>query len=788
VGRFLADLEVRLLQGDNCAAADLFDLRHARKVLGAFGRAFGALPPAPAGLSRGQEAFLDQAVAGLARDGRVIPVRLVLFAEMVKARPWEPATLKAVGGTEGVGAAFLEESFSAASANPRHRLHSKAARGVLRALLPEQGTDIKGSMRSAAELEAGSGYAGRPREFADLLHVLDGELRLVTPTDPEGAEQGEPGEPGASATGVSPSATGERGRYYQLTHDYLVPAVRAWLTRKQKETRRGRAQLRLAERAAAWNPKPESRHLPAWWEWANIRLFTRTKDWTGPQRRMMRQAGRYHAVRWLGILLLLLLLGRGGIEVYGRLLVDSIVTAETADVPGLVGKLPGYRRWADARLRLHLGEAPPDSKERLHASLALLPVDNGQIDYLSGRLLKGEPQEVLAIRQGLWPYRERVGGRLWELLEDRQKLPRQRLRAAAALAALAEDDGRWEGVGGDVAAALVAEEALVMGRWADLLKPVRGSLLPPLAGILVEEGRSAAKRVTVAKIYAAYAEDHPDAFARLEQVLLERSDPKAREKDRLALARRQADAAAALAVMDRWESTLRLLQHGPDPTVRSYVIEGLGAMAEAGSVRARLEEGPEVAVRRALLLALGDFDKDRLSLAEREQMIPRLLQVYRDDPDAGMHGAAGWLLRQWGQQGEVEEIDRGLRTGKGKPEGQRRWYVNGQGQTFTILADPAPFLMGSPAGEPGRDTDENPQRRHIDHGFALAAREVTVAEFRRFRKDHQYQEAWTRTPDCPVNNVSLYEAAAYCNWLSARASPGTSGATCPTTTATTGKG
>jgi hypothetical protein len=52
--------------------------------------------------------------------------------------------------------------------------------------------------------------------------------------------------------------------YYQLTHDYLVPSLREWLTRKQKETRRGRAELRLAERAAAGSdpcePAPLARH------------------------------------------------------------------------------------------------------------------------------------------------------------------------------------------------------------------------------------------------------------------------------------------------------------------------------------------------------------------------------------------------------------------------------------------------------------------------------------------------------------------------------------------------
>ena len=44
-------------------------------------------------------------------------------------------------------------------------------------------------------------------------------------------------------------------KYYQLTHDYLVPSLRDWLTRKQKETRRGRAELLLADRAAVWNAR-----------------------------------------------------------------------------------------------------------------------------------------------------------------------------------------------------------------------------------------------------------------------------------------------------------------------------------------------------------------------------------------------------------------------------------------------------------------------------------------------------------------------------------------------------
>ena len=257
--RFMRDLEIRLVEGENSALVDLFDPRHARKVLMAFGRAYGALPENIGDLSSDQNSFLDQSVTGLAQDGKVISVRLALFAEMVKGKPWTPATLKEVGGTEGVGVTFLEETFSASTAPPEHRLHQKAAQAVLKALLPESGTDIKGQMRSRQQLLEASGYANRPRDFDDLIHILDPELRLITPTDPEGRDEGgrmkdEPEKPSSDPSFIlRPSSF----RYYQLTHDYLVHSLRDWLTRKQKETRKGRAELRLADRSASGMPSPK---------------------------------------------------------------------------------------------------------------------------------------------------------------------------------------------------------------------------------------------------------------------------------------------------------------------------------------------------------------------------------------------------------------------------------------------------------------------------------------------------------------------------------------------------
>src|SRR5262249_30508217 len=157
------------------------------------------------------------------------------------------------------------------------RWHERAARAVLQALLPEAGTDIRGRVRPRAELLAASGYAGRPADFEELLRILDARLRLITPADAPGGQRSEK-DPSSLTADV-----GRAEVSYQLTHDYLVGALRRWLTARQRGTMRGRAELQLAEQAALWAARPLARHLPSLPEWLGALALTRRRDWTGPQ-------------------------------------------------------------------------------------------------------------------------------------------------------------------------------------------------------------------------------------------------------------------------------------------------------------------------------------------------------------------------------------------------------------------------------------------------------------------------------------------------------------------------
>jgi eukaryotic-like serine/threonine-protein kinase len=74
-------------------------------------------------------------------------------------------------------------------------------------------------------------------------------------------------------------------------------------------------------------------------------------------------------------------------------------------------------------------------------------------------------------------------------------------------------------------------------------------------------------------------------------------------------------------------------------------------------------------------------------------------------------------------------------------------------------------VIGSPTTELGRRHNETQHKMRISRSFAIAAKPVTLEEFRQFRPEYVVTH-YVPTPDCPVIGTSWYMAAAYCNWLS----------------------
>ncbi len=74
--QFLKELEIPVSLGKNTAMVDLFHQDHAAKILSMIGHAFGRLPEHIEDQSPEQQAFVQQAIAGLAQQEKLACIRL----------------------------------------------------------------------------------------------------------------------------------------------------------------------------------------------------------------------------------------------------------------------------------------------------------------------------------------------------------------------------------------------------------------------------------------------------------------------------------------------------------------------------------------------------------------------------------------------------------------------------------------------------------------------------------------------------------------------------------------
>ena len=104
-----------------------------------------------------------------------------------------------------------------------------------------------------------------------------------------------------------------------------------------------------------------------------------------------------------------------------------------------------------------------------------------------------------------------------------------------------------------------------------------------------------------------------------------------------------------------------LLRHSNDPSVRTAVIHGFSPMVTSpDEIMEKLQSQEDVGIRRAMILVAGELvgpleDQSARSTALRKDdpLAVTLLQLYRDDPDPGIHAAAAWTLQFYQQEVEM---------------------------------------------------------------------------------------------------------------------------------------
>jgi len=739
VSRLLHEVELEVREGQNAALIDLFDVTHARRVLTAIGRAYGGLPRSETELTREHQTFLDRAISELSERGRVVPVRLAVFAEMMKNKHWHLRNLEYAGGCDGIGVAFLNETFNVPEAPTRQRRHAAGAQRVLARLIPKSGSDLKGALCSVAELKVAAAYPDE-QEFKDLLTLLDKELRLLTPV----AHVTGPADESSTKGPASQPA-------YQLTHDYLVAPLHTWLAQNQRGTFAGRAHLKLQETAGLWSLHRDKKLLPTAWEWLFIRLFVNSRQWNETQRAMMSAAGRRFGQR-AGLLLVLatvvmLCATYAMRRIDADLAYKRLLAAPVAAIPESIAELQAYGSSALAQVHQNIRPVPSAatsslltdqahqlSQEQFRLRLTAAVVGQQRDLHIERLLLHSDPETVRVVRDVLQHADSDRDRFFWDVVKSSAGDDSEKLRAAAFLAPRNASDARWESAAPELANLLALEPFASGEAWADLLKPVARPLLDSLSERLAAEP-SSSERPRLMALVQQFSQGNVQQLQRLQQIAASPADP----LDQNSL-RRIALAAAALAEFSDWQPAIQHLHHHSDPTLRTEMIAALErADLEAHDYLRMLELQPvttaTAGVRAGLLTCLGGLDKHRLSPAHWQKLEFTVQQILADGRESEeSKSVCLWFASRWNLP--LDQLSR-------------------QDSRRLISLTLPPELVA--------DNTDLPWRLEV------SACAVTVEEFLRFRPEQAYDHQTATQTTCPMNEVTWFDAVAYCNWRSQQA-------------------
>jgi formylglycine-generating enzyme required for sulfatase activity len=272
---------------------------------------------------------------------------------------------------------------------------------------------------------------------------------------------------------------------------------------------------------------------------------------------------------------------------------------------------------------------------------------------------------------------------------------------------------------------------------------------------------------------------------------------------RVEFGQRRANAAVTLLRWGEREKTLAVFGMTDDPEALTQFIfrcrprgVGVEALLDCLEIVSTAPPGRYAKESRyALLLALAEFRLSEVPENRRPSVLKQVRDWYANDPSSGVHGAANWLLRQWGENAYVKQIDETPMA----PSADREWFTlavkvkpeapssplsrlfeskSATPTTFyyTFVVFPAgEYTIGSPENEPGRSIDETRVQVTLSRPFALLNREVTFAELIAFQRD-KYENLMKVNPqylrpDWAGAAVDWYDAVQFSRWLGTQLDP-----------------
>jgi formylglycine-generating enzyme required for sulfatase activity len=460
--------------------------------------------------------------------------------------------------------------------------------------------------------------------------------------------------------------------------------------------------------------------------------------------------------------------------------------------------------------------------------------DRTQVPLLRETLLAGPLPEFLPTREPLEGYRLELVEPLWQELRNERGGRDRRLRAGMALAGFAPSaelseahadaalPAAWTAADVSfVVAQLLASNPEFQGEMRKALRPVAALLLPEIERKVLDESLEKVQRNAAAIAVVDYAGDQGE---RLKDLLLVATPeqfeilypafekvvtgdiraglatqvatlPPAELKSvpRIAFGKGRANAATTLLRLGEKQAALKACDMVDDPEALSQFMLAchprgvpLQTLLESLDLVVAAPEGTyEPQVRYALLVALGEYPVEEVAAEERERRIEQVAGWYLNDPSSTVHGACGWLLRQWGATTRAEEVEKT----EVKYEPGREWYTEvvevqpqgEQGGVLNLLANkppkqkiamtfivfpPGEYDVGSEEDEAERYDDEHRHRVQLTRPFAVLDREITYAELIAFNPVYRgAMQQFKAEPRTAGAGPSWYDAVDYCRWL-----------------------
>lgn len=485
-------------------------------------------------------------------------------------------------------------------------------------------------------------------------------------------------------------------------------------------------------------------------------------------------------------------------------LVDAVATADSQTLPRLLDRLTvdADRTLPLVQSRLNQLDARDDNW--LNLALAELTVDpQAPTGQLLVYLPEARPAEVGPIATALAARGAEIKTSVWQLLLANTVSDEQQLRLACLAAKFDPTDDRWQRIAQPVIRALVRQHPLDIGTFTSALLPARDVLAPVVVAIVREGHLDAAERRAAMSIVARYATEEaatlvelatsaePEEFRLIYPAIARQADAAMPVLSKIATANvrivqfsqqdswkspheierafdaaqgRRATAAIALWRLGDPEIVENALASGGDPELRAWLIEqivplGVPAMA----LQDKIVDTDDVAMRQACILAIGQADFDSLPQHALQQLNARIAFSYVHDADPGVHAACRWLLdARLNNRELLNDLDEQLELSESL---ERMWRHGPNRHLFSNIRVPKDFRSGSPKDELWRETDETPRNNPRSRTIAVAIYETTVAQYRKFRP-RTGNSFYAPEPDCPINNTTWFDAAAYCRWLS----------------------